>query len=288
MHQNIKIAISIGFLFLTMPGYAHGQAADNNTGNDDDPDMILRDYYVIPIKSQADLSFSVGVDYTEGNYGNPDKTKMTYIPISFRYAYESWSFRISSGYINVIGEDNIIPGTGIASLTDISENDSALGNDSGMGDVFISGSYSFESLEIDNFFVDITAQAKIPVGSVDKGLSTGKADFSLQLDMAKQVGDFLPFATLGYRHIGKTERYQLQDTWFVSGGLAYYLNDYASVGFSYDLRRSATIDIANLQELQAFVDYQISGNWGIYIYAIKGLSDSSPDGGGGFQLRYNY
>jgi len=288
MLQNTKIAITAGYILLRTLSFANAQELAVDTEADDDPDMILRDYYVIPIKSQADLSFSVGVDYTEGNYGNPDKTKMTYIPVSFRYAYESWSFRISSGYINVIGEDNIIPGTGIANLTNIAENDSALGNDSGMGDVFISGSYSFESLQIDSFFVDITAQAKIPVGSVDKGLSTGKVDLSLQLDMAKHVGNFLPFATLGYRYIGKTERYNLQNTWFVSGGLAYYLNDYTSVGFSYDLRRSATIDIANLQELQAFVDYQISGNWGIYIYAIKGLSDSSPDGGAGFQLRYNY
>ncbi len=288
MLQNTKIAIAAGYLLLCAPGFANAQELTVNAETDDDQDMILRDYYVIPIKSQADLSFSVGVDYTEGNYGNPDKTKMTYIPVSFRYAYEGWSFRISSGYISIIGEDNIIPGTGIANLTDIDRNDSALGNDSGMGDIFISGSYSFESLQIDNFFVDITTQAKIPVGSVDKGLSTGKVDLSLQLDMARYMGDFLPFVTLGYRYIGKTERYNLQNTWFVSGGLAYYLNDHTSVGLSYDLRRSATIDFANLQELQAFVDYQISGNWGIYIYAIKGLSDSSPDGGAGFQLRYNY
>jgi len=258
-------------------------------GDGDDTDMILRDYHVISLENQSEVSLHVGFDYTQGDYGNLTNTKMLYMPISFNYTVEAWRFRVSSGYVSVMGEENIIPGIGFASLlTDPSEGNIGQGNDNGIGDIFLSTTYAFNELRADNLYFDITAQIKIPTTGVGKGLSTGKMDFSLQFGMTKIIGNFLPFATFGYRYVGKTEYYDLQNIWFASLGMAYYLNRDITLGLSYDLRKSVNVNTADLQEIQVYMDYRFSKNWGAYFYGIAGLSDSSPNIGSGFQLKYNF
>gem|GEM_PF-591959 len=270
----------------------------------DDMDMILRDYHVIPLENQSEVSLYVGFDYTQGDYGNLTKTKMSYIPISLNYTVEAWRFRVSSGYVSVTGEENIIPGTGLPTLLigpaidNTAQNSNNGNSNNGIGDIFLSGSYAFHDFWANDFwandlwandlYIDITAQVKIPTANVENGLSTGKTDFSLQISVARFISDFLPFATVGYRYIGKTNRYDLQNIWFASLGMAYYLNHNMTLGISYDLRKSVNVNTANLQELQAYMDYRFSKNWGAYFYGIAGLSDSSPNIGGGFQLKYNF
>ncbi len=302
MYNFATITILTGSIFLSTLCMAKAQGADlflndvaqETDGYEDDIDLILRDYHVISLENQSELSLHVGFDYTQGDYGNLTKTKMIYMPISLNYTVEAWSFRVSSGYVRVTGEDNIMPGTGFATLlTDFSEGDIAQGSDDGMGDIFLSSSYAFNELRGNNLYFDITAQIKIPTTSASDGLSTGKTDFSLQFSATKIIGNFLPFATLGYRYIGKTDYYDLQNIWFASLGMAYYLNRDITLGLSYDLRKSVNVNTANLQEIQVYMDYRFpeswgTENWGAYFYGITGLSDNSPDIGGGFQLKYYF
>ncbi|MCF6215615.1 MAG: hypothetical protein L3J58_05515 [Emcibacter sp.] len=302
MYNFATTAILTGSIFLSTLCMPKAQETDlflndvaqETDGYGDDIDLILRDYHVIALESQSEVSLHVGFDYTQGDYGNLTKTKMIYMPISLNYTVEAWSFRVSSGYVRVTGEDNIMPGTGFATLlTDFSEGDIAQGSDDGMGDIFLSGSYAFNELRAQNLYFDITAQIKIPTTNVSDGLSTGKTDFSLQFSATKIIGNFLPFATLGYRYVGKTDYYDLQNIWFASLGMAYYLNRDITLGLSYDLRKSVNVNTANLQEIQVYMDYRFpekwgTENWGAYFYGITGLSDNSPDIGGGFQLKYYF
>jgi len=286
MPKITVMILSAGYMCLYALNFAYAETI--GPGDEQADDMILRDYHVVSLESHADMSVHIGLDYSEGDYGSLDKTKMTYMPLSIKYEQEAWSFRISSGYISIKGEENIIPGSGLTTLTDLSVNEPAEGSSNGMGDIFLRGSYALSDLNINNLYVDVSGQVKIPTGSTDKGLSTGQVDLSLQLDVAKMMGLFLPYATIGYSYIGKTERYNLQNVWFASLGISYYLKHDVTLGLSYDFRKSANIGGANLKELQAYVDYQFSENWGGYFYGITGLSDSSPNIGGGFQLKYKY
>ncbi|VAX06755.1 hypothetical protein MNBD_ALPHA03-381 [hydrothermal vent metagenome] len=309
MQSFTTITILTGIIFLSTLCMTKAQETnlilndvaqdDDGDGDDtdmilDDIDMILRDYHVIILENQSEVSLHVGFDYTQGDYGNLTNTKMIYMPISLNYTVEAWRFRVSSGYISVMGEENIIPGIGFATLlTDPSVGDIGQGNDNGIGDIFLSTTYAFNELRADNLYFDITAQIKIPTTGVAKGLSTGKTDFSLQFGMTKIIGNFLPFATFGYRYVGKTEYYDLQNIWFASLGMAYYLNRDITLGLSYDLRKSVNVNTTNLQEIQVYMDYRFpeswgTENWGAYFYGITGLSDNSPDIGGGFQLKYYF
>lgn len=291
MQRLYRLFCSAGCIFLFFLTFsAQAQQADAEA----DHSQIERDYYEIPLgimfEREPELSFYAGFEYTEGDYAELEKTKMSYLPLSFKYTSGAWNFRASTGYIYIDGKINLIPGTGVTLLNDIIINEQALDStsDGGLADIYISGSYSVESLQEKNLFLDLTARVKIPTASAEKGLGTGKIDMSLQMDFSTLMGNFLPFGTVGYRFVGKSDRYNLQNTWFVSMGLAYYLNYDLTLGLSYDVRKSATVDYSNPQEIQLFADYQFNEKWGGYFYAIAGLSDGSPDGGAGFQLRYSY
>ncbi len=249
--------------------------------------LVIRDFETYSV-DEDNISFHAGFEYTEGKYNTPNLSKMTYFPVSAKYESGPWGFRVSSGYISASGDKNIIPGTGIAFLTDIEDIRPDAKNDKGISDSFISISYSFEKLKLDNVFIDLTTRVKIPTGDVDKRLSTGKADLSFQFDFAKLIGDFLPFATIGYRFVGKTDRYHLQNTWYSSFGIAYYATNNLSLGLSYDIRKSITPGYTEPQEVQIFVDYEFDNEWGINIYALTGLNDNSLDKGAGLQVRYKY
>jgi len=260
----------------------------------DEPDKEAEYVYIsdirglIPIERQAEISLHFGIDYSGGDYGDFDRTELFYVPLSVKYAKGPWSFRATSGYITLSGPNSIIPGAGVAAQSDF-VNDSRTGDgDSGIGDLYLSGTYSVENLEQQNIYLDLTARVKLPTGNRNKGLSTGKTDVSFQLDVARLYGDVLPFATIGYRFVGKSARFNLQNTWYASLGFSYYRTERLSLGMSYDFRKSATIDAVNPRELQIFADYQISEDWAVYLYGAAGLSDGSPDQAAGFHFRYSF
>ena len=259
---------------------------EKNSDQDYVPLSEIKD--LIPVVNLPEVSFQMGLDYSKGNYSDPDTTEVFYIPFTFNYKKGPWGFRATVGYSSLLGQATVIPGTGFALFSDLAFRPENPTSNKGIGDLYLSGSYAIESLKTDEIFIDLTTRIKLPTGNKEKGLSTGKADISFQFDIAKFYGNFLPFATIGYRHVGKTDRYNLQDTWFASLGISYYASQNLTLGLSFDFRKSITIDHENPKEIQAFADYILSEKWSVYLYGLAGLSKGSPDGGMGFHLKYTY
>ena len=54
------------------------------------------------------LSLYSGVDYSSGDYGQPLDTDILYVPVSAKATIGEWSFRVSTGYINIEGPGGVI------------------------------------------------------------------------------------------------------------------------------------------------------------------------------------
>ncbi|WP_417623996.1 transporter [Paremcibacter congregatus] len=282
-------------VFLSLPGLGVCQETPSDTpGVSPQHDELDVEGYTdlnidfSDIKEKAGFSARLGVDYNQGTYGDPERTNLTYMPVTLSYEQNRWAFQVSIGHISLSGKDIIIPGTGLTSFTNDAAIQDRSRHESGLGDLYLSATYALEPLQQESVFLDLTSRVKIPTGDSDKGLSTGKTDISFQIDVAKLMGNIAPFATLGYRHVGKSDRFLLQDTWFASVGVIYYPTPSLSLGLSYDTRRSATVDTVNPREILGFMDMQITRDWAVNIYGIAGLSEGSPDFGTGLHLRYMY
>lgn len=266
------------------PSYQEEQSFDQAS--------IEEDYESVPLINTREVTFTTGYDYSSGKFNLPVNTNISYVPYSLKYSEGSWSFRASSGYISFAGPRNIITADdGASILTDVDltpTEERLVRRKSGFGDVYLSGTYSLENPYNDNFFIDLTGRIKIPTADENKGLGTGKFDYTIQSDFAYLIGNLMPFATLGYRFVGKTPAFDLQNTFFASVGLSYYVTYDTSIGVSYDYRESSTPGYNSPKEIFGYVDVQLNDHWGFNVYGVTGLNNATTDYTIGTQIRYKF
>lgn len=257
-----------------------------------DDQSIEEDYESIPLFEASEWVFTTGFDYSSGQFNLPAKTNISYIPYSIRYSDGPWSFRASSGYISFAGPRNIITAVeGAPLVTDIEleeVDEYRRPRKSGFGDVYLSGSYSLENPYFSDLLIDITGQIKFPTADERLGLGTGKFDFAGKVDISYLFGNFMPYGTLGYRIVGKSNRYDLQNSFFASVGASYFLTYDTSIGMSYEYRESATPGFNSPKEIFAYTDVQLNDHWGINVYGVVGLNNVTTDYGLGTQIRYKF
>ncbi|MCB2107194.1 MAG: hypothetical protein KDE14_05810, partial [Rhodobacteraceae bacterium] len=122
--------------------------------------------------------------------------------------------------------------------------------------------------------------------SFDKGLGTGELDVAAQFDIAAAAGDFLPFATLGYKWNGSPKNLPLRDVAYGSVGVQYSWDDRVATGVAFDYRQSSVRTSPDPQEGSIYLSVRVNERFSINLYGVKGFSDNSPAVGGGLVLTY--
>ena len=226
-----------------------------------------------------------GFDYSAGKYGEATSTDILYVPVSVKYETGPWGLRATTSYIHIHGPANVVGGgeNGSVVANFISSGDISR---SGPGDILLGLTYSLDRLWRKGLFIDFTGKVKLPTASASKGLGTGKTDFTAQLDVAQTWGRFTPFVTLAYRFIGNPRAYPLHNAWNASLGLQYTISHVVGTGFSFDYRQSASPTGTDPRELFGYVALAVTPRWSLELYGIAGLSDGSPDAGGGLQITF--
>lgn len=293
INKNYLLLTMLSALAFSTSAFAQNSDATKNTSNETfNPQTIEEDYVSIPLLDDDTITLITGYDYSSGKFNLPTRTNISYVPYALKYETGDWTLRASSGFISFAGPRNVITDdNGAPLLTDIDLTDAEariISRKSGFGDVYLSATYALENPYMDDFFIDITGQIKLPTADENKGLGTGQVDYTAKLDAAYLIGSFMPFGTIGYRFVGKTPRYDLQNSFFASIGMAYYLTFDTSVGVSYDYRESATPGFNSPKEIFSYVDVQLDDHWGINFYGVVGLNNVTTDYGLGTQLRYKF
>ncbi len=248
--------------------------------------MMALTLAALPAFGQGDerrYRVNFGMDYTTGSYGADEKTEILYMPLSVQAEDGPWTVRAVVPWLAVAGPAIILDGAD-GGTAGTRATDSA----SGMGDVSLSLMYSFEQLWERGLFVDVTTRVKLPTASLAKGLGTGEADVAVQLDLAQTVGQFIPFATLGYKLAGVPDGFDLRNTVYGSLGLQYAWSDRVATGVSFDYRQSSLKESADPQEGLAYLNIRFTDAWSVNIYGVAGFSENSPDAGGGVAFVYRF
>jgi hypothetical protein len=291
--------LSIGFLVVAIQtmtlfiGISYGQETPVRRGaNAYDAKSIEENYTPVSVYNDREFTLTSGFDYSSGKFNLPTSTNIIYVPYAIKYKTGPVTFRASSGYINLTGPKNVVTATdGVPLLTniDLTEPDNRVNRKkNGFGDVYLSATYSFENPFQNDLYFDLTGRIKIPTADEFKGLGTGKVDYIAQADIAYLIGNFMPFGTIGYRFVGKSNLYDLQNSFFASIGMAYYVTHDTSIGASYDYRESSTPNFPNPKEIFGYIDVQINDHWGINFYGVSGLNNTTTDYGLGTQVRYKF
>ena len=244
------------------------------------------------------LSLGVGADYSSGDYGSEVTTEIFSVPVSAKYVSGNWTWKASLPWLRIDGDPGVLPGLGNvnrnpngrgrgnggtpAPVEGAAPEDSSA---SGIGDLRLSATYAFDTGG--PLGVDLTGNVKVATADEDKGLGTGEHDYGLALDLYRDFDGTLLFGGVSYTMLGDSEFAPLNDvaganfgaSWGVGGG---------SLGVMYDWREAASDTADDRSELTGFYSFAAGERGRLQLYAVKGLSDGSPDWGAGVSFNHAF
>lgn len=257
--------------------------------------------------NSSSFKLGAGVDYTSGKYGTSQTTDITQVPVSFRYDTGDWSFKLTVPYINVTGPSNVIPGVGkvqncnpksrghdrgpiqqLLGCPGGTTPTTTSGSASGLGDIVAAATYNAYRNDSTNFGIDLTGKVKFGTADVDKGLGTGKNDYSFEADLYKGYGAWTVFGGVGYTWLGSSQYIKLNNVVNTNAGASYKLDDSSSIGAYYDYRQKSADTGFSRSEVTGYYAYKLSTAWRFQAYATKGFTDGSPDWGVGASTVYAF
>ena len=230
------------------------------------------------------LSFSSY--YSEGDYGEPIDTEIFYFPVGYGANYGKFGFQLVVPYLQVTGAGNVLVNVGginraVAGTQRVKSR--------GIGDSILSMTYQMDPVTEAALFIDLRLDIKLPSADENRGLGTGETDYSVQVDLSKNVRNSVFFATLGHSIRGKSNIYQgLRDSTFVQFGMARPLSPRLNIGIFYDFRERASLFSPEVHELVPYFSWQLSPNWTFTGMTARGFTDASADVTALGQLSYRW
>ena len=250
------------------------------------------------------LKVGTGIDYTSGKYGSSTTTDITQVPFTLGYDVGDWSLKLTLPYIHVTGADNVIPGIGPVVNTNPKGRGkgkkngqvvptptlapTSTGSASGLGDIIAAATYEAYSNKAANFGIDVTGKIKFGTADADKGLGTGKNDYTVAVDTYKGFGAWTVFGGVSYTWLGSTQYIRLNNVFGANIGASYKLDNKSSIGAYYDYREKASSTSFTRNELTGYYSHKFASAWKAQAYATKGFTDGSPDWGVGATVVYSF
>jgi hypothetical protein len=263
------------------------------------------------------LRLSVGANYSEGDYGDFEATKVLAMPFSLKYSRGGFSVRVSAPYLSIDGPGSLIdtPGADGGAANDSGGSNSGSNSGSGssgsgssgsgssggssggsiitvpggistkrsgFGDVSVTMAYSFELGE--TTFFDVTGRVKLPTASQTKRLGTGEVDFSVGGELAQDFGSATFFVGGARKFRGKPAGSSLRDTWSLSSGVSYRLPGGTSIGVDYDWQEASFLGNGPSSEVTGWINFGLTRRVRMQLFASTGTNANSTDFAGGLSL----
>lgn len=233
----------------------------------------------LPSIADDQMSLGTGFNYSSGKYGNAKPTDILYIPVTGKYESDNLTLKLTVPYISITGPGGVVMGMGrfgrATARTTTTTN-------SGLGDITTSAGYNVYSA--DSLAFDLVGNIKFGTADANKGLGTGKNDYSAQVDGYYTRNRTTFFGTVGYKIYGSPAVVSLNNEPYGTIGASQKLGNITSAGIMLDVAKSPSQFGADQREVTAFVSQKITANIKVQANALKGFSDGSPDTGFGAMI----
>ena len=255
------------------------------------------------------LAVGLGAEYSEGDFGLPGESRFAASTLRFRLSHGPWTARVAVPYQYTSGNGNVVGPPDAPVICNSEDDNSGPGNaedrcqaqssapstttthrshEHGIGDVTLALLYTIEPIREYLPYVELGVKAKFATADADKGLGTGRNDYTLGIEMDKSFGPVTPYVAVGYRFVGNPAGLELRDMVLVSGGLTYEVGDALDLGVAYDYRSHSSRGADDSHELGPFASWKLTRNWRVGGYASFGLSDGAPDWSAGTNVTYTF
>lgn len=227
--------------------------------------------------------FSIGFDYQEGDYGTDERIELVSIPATLRVRTGRVTLSASVPWQRFEGPGNVVGGGGLLGLPVIIDPTRPPTGQvrEGLGDARVTAAYTIPGESLDGVTLSLSGQAKLPTASARKGLGTGEVDFTAGAEISTRIGRVQPYAGLAYTIPGDPEGFDLRNSLSARAGLALGLSEKVTGNFAYGYARSLSPLVPDEQQIGTGISATIGRGFTLGVQGSAGLSDGSPDFGGG-------
>ena len=88
----------------------------------------------------------------------------------------------------------------------------------------------------------------------------------------------------GYKITGRTDRYNLQNSFRASLGGGYMVTDKTTLGVNYSFRQTSSKTGTNFSQAMGYVTQKFNDDWSVQAYAATGFTDGTPNEMFGFSV----
>lgn len=235
--------------------------------------------------SDGKTSLSVGAEYTTGDYGTSQRTRIWYFPVTLGYEGERNRIGLTVPYLIVHGPGTVVPGargtggtrSGFTPIEDRTR--------SGVGDVVLKGSHTLVPESADSARWDLTGKIKFGTAERDKALGTGRDDYGIQVDGERHFDTNGVFGSLGYLFIGDPSGIDYRNAAYGTLGFDHRFGETTTVGFALDGQEAAVRGAPSQLEARLFLSNKTGSTSSVTGYVLRGLQDGSPDWGVGLLVK---
>ncbi len=249
------------------------------------PATLLVMSAAVSAASDGKTSLSVGAEYTTGDYGASQRTRIWYFPVTLGYEGERNRIGLTVPYLIVHGPGTVVPGargtggtrSGFTPIEDRTR--------SGMGDAVLKGSLNLVLESAESARWDLTGKIKFGTAERDKALGTGQDDYGIQVDGERHFGTNGVFGSLGYLFLGEPSGTDYRNAAYGAFGLEHRFGEMMAAGFALDGQEAAVRGAPSQLEARLFLSGKSGLKTGVTGYVLKGLQDGSPDWGVGLLVK---
>jgi len=235
--------------------------------------------------SSNNLLLSLGASDWSGEYGATTETDISALLLGARYKIGDLRLTASVPWMRIASDGVVFAGVDGTPLIISPETLTRRRTREGFGDLTLGGAYLAPATPLFGADVEIISRIKLPTASVDSGLSTGRADYSVGSEISKPFGPWTPFVSATYRSFGDPSGWRLKDGFATSAGLTYQFSNKLVYQLSYDYAQRTSAFIPDSQAIAASVSAPVpSSQIRVTAFVSKGLSNGAADFAGGLAL----
>jgi hypothetical protein len=223
------------------------------------------------------ISAKFAYDWTTGKYGRARDSTASIGSLTVTADFTDYSVDVVLPYLRQTGPGRLVLVPGRRPIVVIGPDEKV----SGLGDVTGGVTRYVLNQEDHGIDLDLGVIVKFATASADKGLGTGKYDYSIQSAIAREMGGFNATLTGGYTFVGKQEGQDYHNAFYGSLDLAYEVTKSTSVGVTYSHGASIIPGSPASRDAQLYVAFNPWKGTKLEVYYLKGWSYQSPDRGAG-------
>lgn len=236
--------------------------------------------------SSSAAEFTTGVEVQEGDYFTGERVEILTVQNVARVRTGRTTFSASLPWHRIEAPGNVVGGGGLLGLPIIVDPTQPAAREvrQGIGDARVAVAHSLP--QVAGAELTLSGQVKLPTASAARGIGTGETDVALGAELARSFGPVTPFAAIGYTMVGDPEAYDLRNSLSARGGVALQLGRTVRGNVTYGYAESVSPLVPDEQQISTGLNAALSRRVTLGVYGNAGLSEGSPDLGGGLSLGF--